>query len=80
VFKNWDTKTYLWAGMVSFILTTIALVLYHADKEYVVASFGLTGQMVAGLLTYVNSNKPTGGNIESTQTTTTTSKSNPSAA
>jgi hypothetical protein len=58
VFKNWESKTYLWAGMIFFAALTGVLVVIQADKEYVVASFALTGQLVAGLLTYVNSNKP----------------------
>jgi hypothetical protein len=56
-FKNWDTKTCLWTGMALFALLTISAAYFHAEKEYVMAFFGLTGQLVAGLLTYVNSNK-----------------------
>jgi hypothetical protein len=57
-FKNWDTKTCLWTGMAMFALMTLGLVKFHAEKEYVMASFALTGQMAAALWTYVNSNKP----------------------
>jgi hypothetical protein len=56
-FKNWDTKTCLWTGMTFFAIFTLFLVLMRAEKEYVMAGFGLTGQLVAALLTYVNSNK-----------------------
>ena len=57
-FKNWDSKTCLWTGMIFFASLTVALVVLKAEKEYVMASFALSGQLTAGLLTYVNSNKP----------------------
>jgi FtsH-binding integral membrane protein len=44
--------------MALFASLTLLLVVLKADKEYVMASFGLTGQLVAALMTYVNSNKP----------------------
>jgi len=55
--QGWDTKACLWSGMVVFMLLTIGLALFKVDKEYVMASFGLTGQLVASLMTYVNSMK-----------------------
>jgi hypothetical protein len=64
-FKNWDTKTCLWTGMVFFALCTGVLAICKADKEYVIASSALTGQLVAGLLTYVNSNRPNPPIVES---------------
>jgi hypothetical protein len=49
--------------MTFFALLTLSLVMLKADKEYVMTSFGLTGQLVASLMTYVNSNKPTPNSI-----------------
>jgi hypothetical protein len=55
--RNWDSKTCIWTGMAMFALMTLALTAFRADKELIMAGFGLTGQLVAGLLTYVNSHK-----------------------
>jgi len=55
--RGWDTKACLWSGMVIFMFLTIGLAILKVDKEFVMASFGLTGQLVAALMTYVNSMK-----------------------
>lgn len=54
-FTSWSSKTYLWTAMLVFFAITCLLTLKDIDKDYIMAAFALTGQLVAGLLTYINS-------------------------
>jgi len=56
-FKNWDTKTCLFLGMLFFAFFTSVLVFINTNEQYVNAAFTLTSQLVASLITYINSSK-----------------------
>lgn len=66
-FSQWDTKACLWTGMIIFMGLTVLLAIFKAEKEYVMAAFALTGQLAAGLLTYVNSMKNVLGGTNETK-------------
>jgi hypothetical protein len=57
--------------MAMFALMTLGLTACHADKELIMAGFGLTGQLVAGLLTYVNSHRNEDANATKPDSTST---------
>ena len=74
------SKFLLFLGTFVTLAGAIVLILFHAEKEYVITSFTLCTGFSSALMTYVNSNKDlNGGSNGTTKPTLTITPSAPPA-